>query len=311
MELIPYVVAYLGVAVFLVAVIARFAMWARMPMHVRWELYPVAHEGKRARHGGSYLEEPEWWTHKREVSKISEAKSMAAEIVFLVAVKEHNPRLWTRTFPFHFGLYLIVGCTAALVLSGILAAVAPGALTGAFGTVLGYAIIGLGYAGMVLGLVGSLGLLARRLGDPEIKDYTTGADIFNLLFFIVAFGCALVTAVVVDPDFTVVGGFVANLLTLNFKAFAGSGIEVALPMATVVLLSLLLAYIPLTHMSHFVGKYFAYHDIRWNDTPNLAGGPEEGKIQEVLSQPVSWAAPHIKGDGKKTWVDVATEEMSK
>jgi nitrate reductase gamma subunit len=311
MELVPYIVAYLGVAVCLIAVLARFVMWAKMPMHVRWELYPVAHEGKRAEHGGSYLEEGEWWTKKREVSRFAEAKAMGAEIIFLVAVREHNPRLWTRTFPFHFGLYLIIGCTAALVLSGVLSAVAPSVMAGSFGHVLGYAVIGLGYAGMVLGLIGSLGLLARRLGDPEIKDYTTGADIFNLLFFVVAFGCALVTAVVVDPDFTVVGGFVANLITLNMKALPGSGVEMALPLATIILLSLLLAYIPLTHMSHFVGKYFAYHSIRWNDEPNLAGGPQEKKIQAMLSQPVSWAAPHIQGDGKKNWVDVATKDMSK
>jgi len=311
MDLVPYIVAYLGVAVFLIAVLARFAMWVRMPIHVRWELYPVAHEGKRARHGGSYLEEGEWWTKKREVSKLSEAKAMAAEIVFLVAVKEHNPRLWTRTFPFHFGLYLIIACTAALVLGGALSALAPKVLEGAFGDLLGYAIIGLGYAGMVLGLVGSLGLLARRLGDREIKDYTTGADIFNLLFFIVAFGCALVTAVVVDPDFAIISGFVTNLVTGKLEALPGSGVELALPAATIVLLSLLLAYIPLTHMSHFVGKYFAYHSIRWNDTPNLAGGPEEKKIHAVLTQPVSWAAPHVRSDGKKNWVEVATEDMSK
>ncbi len=72
-------------------------------------------------------------------------------------------------------------------------------------------------------------------------------------------------------------------------------------------MSLLLAYIPLTHMSHFVGKYFAYHAIRWNDTPNLAGGDQEETIRLLLSQPVSWAAPHIKGDGKKTWGEVCTE----
>jgi len=67
----------------------------------------------------------------------------------------------------------------------------------------------------------------------------------------------------------------------------------------------------LTHMSHFVGKYFAYHAIRWNDTPNLRGGGEEKAIGELLSRPVSWSAAHIGADGKKTWADVATQEMKK
>ena len=63
MAVVPYVVAYLGIVVFGIAVLARFVMWSRMPMHLRWELYPVAHEGGgRAKYGGSYLEESDWWT---------------------------------------------------------------------------------------------------------------------------------------------------------------------------------------------------------------------------------------------------------
>jgi hypothetical protein len=71
----------------------------------------------------------------------------------------------------------------------------------------------------------------------------------------------------------------------------------------------ILAYIPLTHMSHFVGKYFAYHSIRWNDDPNLRGSKHEQPIKEVLAYPVSWAAPHIQSDGKKSWAEVATADV--
>jgi nitrate reductase gamma subunit len=92
-------------------------------------------------------------------------------------------------------------------------------------------------------------------------------------------------------------------------ALAGNSTEVLMTTVTVVLLGLLVAYIPLTHMSHFVGKYFAYHTIRWNDAPNLRGGDQEQPIQDLLNRPVTWAAPHIRGDGKKTWADVATEEI--
>ena len=75
------------------------------------------------------------------------------------------------------------------------------------------------------------------------------------------------------------------------------------------LASLLIAYVPLTHMSHFFTKYFMYHDIRWSDEPNLRGGEIERKLAEPLGYPVSWSASHIKGDGKKTWVDVATADV--
>jgi nitrate reductase gamma subunit len=74
----------------------------------------------------------------------------------------------------------------------------------------------------------------------------------------------------------------------------------------IVLASLLIAYIPLTHMSHFFTKWFLYHDVRWNDEPNVAGGRIERRVAEALQYPVSWSAPHIRGDGKKTWAEAAT-----
>jgi nitrate reductase gamma subunit len=309
MHLLPYLAAYLGIAVFLVAVVARVVMWAAMPMHVRWELYPVAHEGPRARYGGSYMEEGEWWTKPRHVSRANELRAMLAEIVFMVAVREHNPRLWRRTFPFHFGLYLVITCTVLMLANSTLAAASDAASSAALGDVLRTAVIVFGYAGAVLIVVGALSLLHRRLTDPNLRSYSSGADYFNLLFFVVAFGWALVTAAAVDSDLSRVTAFVTDLVTVRAEALAGEGWEVLLPTGSVLLLSVLLAYIPLTHMSHFIGKYFAYHAIRWNDTPNLRGGPQEKKIQAMLNQPVSWAAPHIQGDGKKTWADVATEKQ--
>jgi hypothetical protein len=59
-------------------------------------------------------------------------------------------------------------------------------------------------------------------------------------------------------------------------------------------------------MTHFIAKYFTYHEVRWNDEPNEKNSKIEKEIDKVLQYPVSWSAPHIKGDGKKNWVDVAT-----
>jgi len=279
-------------------VVARFLMWRKMPLHLRWELYPVAHEGKRAAHGGSYLEETDWWKKPREKSMWGELKVMVPEILFLAALREHNPSQWIRSFPFHFGLYLVIGCTVLMGLTG---------LFGIESAALRYAVVVLGVGGMVLALLGALGLLQRRLMNAEYRDFTSASDIFNLLFFVVAFGCAFLHFVLADLDFARTQAVVTGLVTFGPVS---AGVEVISPLtsATVILLAVLMAYIPLTHMSHFVGKFFAYHAIRWDDQPNLRGSEYEPVIQKQLGQRVSWAAPHIQGEGKKTWVDLATEK---
>jgi len=311
MTILTYLIAYCGIVVFIVAVIARFFMWSRMPMHVRWELYPVAHEGGgKAAYGGSYLENSEWWTRDREVSLVGELKVMVPEMVFLVALREHNKKLWNRSFPFHFGLYLVAACTALMIAAGILGALLPAVMEGAVGALFGWLVPVTGYAGLVLGLLGAFALILRRAAKP-LRDYSAPMDTVNLVFFVAAFGVALATAVVVDRGFETVSLFVANLATFNVAALPGAGLGALLPAISVILLAALVAYIPLTHMSHFVGKYFAYHAIRWSDEPNLAGGKQEPVIHELLNRPVSWSAAHIGGDGKKTWLEAATEDQKK
>ncbi|MBC8424035.1 respiratory nitrate reductase subunit gamma [bacterium] len=309
MHVIPFIVAYAAILVFMVAVIGRFVMFSRLPMHLRWELYPVAHEPGKAHYGGSYLEEFEWWKKPRKSSLMGELKVMIPEIVFLVALKEHNRKMWTRSFPFHFGLYLIIACTALMVLSAILGVAWNSYADSGFAGILKTAVVVLGGAGLGLGLLGALGLLGRRLTAQDLKSFTSPADLFNLVFFIVAFGVAGAHFLTADTDFAQVNAFVANLVTGDLGA---SGALSPLHFASVVLLSLLLAYIPLTHMSHFVGKYFAYHAVRWNDEPNLPGGKTEGKIPDLLNQNVGWSAPHIRGAGrKKTWAEAATENPAR
>jgi nitrate reductase gamma subunit len=308
MTTLVYIIAYLSIAVFLIAVAVRFVFWSKMPMHLRWELYPVAHEGGgRAAYGGSYLEESDWWQKKREVSMLGELKVMVPEILFLVALREHNVKLWKWSFPFHFGLYLVGGTTMLLILGGLISAFLPTGVADPIGGVIGAVVPFLGGAGLVLGIIGAVGLFMRRRGR-SLRDYTAPADLFNLAFFIVAFGFALATFIGFDRKFAMVTEFVTNLVTFNLAPLAVSGTGALLLLLSVVLLSLLTAYIPTTHMSHFVGKYFAYHSIRWKDDPNLQGGKEEKVIEELLSRPISWSASHIGGDGKKTWLDAATEE---
>jgi len=302
------VIAYACAAVFVAAIALRALKIARLPLHLRWELYPVAHEKGRASYGGSYLEESDWWTKPRATSLLGELKVMIPEILLLAGVWEHNRRHWFRTFPFHFGLYVLAGLIGLLLLGGIAEAAGLGvAVDGSLlGTGLYHLTYFVGYLGLGLALLGTLALLARRTFDRDYRDYTKPVDFFNLGFFAVALAVAFAAHVLVDPDFAALRAFFTRLVTFDF-ASAGTvpwltGIEIALASA-------LLAYVPLTHMSHFFTKWFMYHDIRWSDEPNLAGGKIERQVAEALNYPVSWSAPHIRGDGKKTWADVATSDV--
>lgn len=306
MAVLLHLITYVCIAVFVAAVIFRFSKFSSMPMHVRWELYPVAHEaGKKATYGGSMLEEVNWWEKPREVSMANELKVMIPEMLFLHALWEHNRSLWFRSFPFHFGLYNMMGFLALLMLGAVLElAGVEVAAGGGLGGAVFYVTPVVGFFGMILGGIGTLGLLHRRLTDPELTDFTTFADKFNLVFI---FGVIAVmfAGAAADPGMGAFRNYVGSVITFDLARAPESGLVAA----AVLLASLLVAYIPLTHMSHFFVKWFSYHKVRWEDQPNLRGGAMEGKIGEVLNYPISWGAKHIGGDGKTTWAEVCTRDV--
>jgi nitrate reductase gamma subunit len=187
-----------------------------------------------------------------------------------------------------------------LALAACLSIFSPVLMAGPIGSGVQWLYTVTGTIGMAVGILGSLGLLVHRLTDPGLKRYTTRGDIINLLFFIVTFvlvsaGCLLRSASA--PSLLAVSKGL-----LRFDA----GVEIPSLLATgLFLASVLVVYIPMTHMSHFIAKYFAYHSVRWDDSPNRRGGKLEAKVAECLSYKPTWAAMHIAADGKKTWAEIA------
>ncbi|MFH1723734.1 MAG: respiratory nitrate reductase subunit gamma [Elusimicrobiota bacterium] len=287
------ILTYVALIVFGAGFLYRGLSIAMMPVHLRWELAPVPHEKGRAHYGGSYLEEFEWWTKPREKSLVGEAFYMFQEIVFLKGVWEHNRSLWVFSFPFHFGLYLLVGMGGCLILAS-------------FGVpFFGPAALALGGAGYVLGSVGTLGLLARRAFDPKLKPFTSMASYFNLLFLAAVFvtGCVALFS----------GGFLADMTSyLKAVAFAEAGPALGAAISTHIAVGMLfLVYLPFTYMMHFVAKYFTYHEVRWNGEPMSGNDAMQEEVKKLLGQTVTWSAPHIGADGKKNWVDIATAGTAK
>ncbi len=284
---------YACLLVSLTACVVRALRYARYPLHLRWELYPVPHEeARRAAYGGSRYEDTDWWTRSARPNLLGELKAMGCEILFLKGVWEFNRSLWFRSYPFHLGLYLLIftGVTASV------AAVAP-ALTPWLHPL--YKAAGL--AGAVLVLAGAAGLLWRRLRDPKLRNYTTPGDVFNLCCFIGTVSGLLFAYGSQSPAAPSVRAILRGLLAFDTSLELPAALAGALAVAAALIL-----YIPMTHMAHFIGKYFTYHAVRWDDKPNRNERSLEAKVAECLAYKPTWSARHVGADGKATWAEVAT-----
>jgi nitrate reductase gamma subunit len=291
--------AYVALAGFVLGCLYKAIRYATMPLHVRWELYPVAHEKGKVSYGGSYFEELDWWTKPREVSKAGEIRTIAEEVLTLKAVREHNPRLWLPSLLFHFGLYLLFALGAALVGGALARWVGfPG-----LGFLAGGGVLAAwGALALTLATVGCLGLLARRLGSRQLRNASTPADFLHLWLLLAVFAASWGSWVFVDRRYEHAAAFVGGLVTLAPLPAAGGWF-----VAQVTLLGVFLAYLPWSHMTHMFAKYFTWHSVRWDDAPNVGGEVYQAKIQKQLMLPISWAGPHIKGGGGKRWIDVVQE----
>jgi nitrate reductase gamma subunit len=284
-------IAYFGIAVFFLVVSVKFLKYLSMPLHLRWELYPVPHEKYRAKYGGSYYEETEWWKKPRETSFAGELKEMLLEMLFIKRAFEYNRRLWFLTFPFHAGIYLMLLWFALIFASAAFEVLGVGLdLTNAASIVFGI--------GVTLLIFGTTALLLNRAIDRKLRTYSSPVDYFNLLF-ILAVAVTGLLAMRADMEFQHAKAFAVSLIT-----FTPTGELPAAVALHTALLSLLVAYIPNTKMSHFIAKYFTYHQVLWEDTPNLVNSPLRERIALHLGYKVKWSAPHIRAD--LTWAEEAT-----
>jgi hypothetical protein len=112
----------------------------------------------------------------------------------------------------------------------------------------------------------------------------------------------LVSWLAIDQSFTQAREYAQGLVSFEQPADTSP-----LIVAQSALLSLFLVYLPFTHMTHFLGKFFTYHLVRWDDAPNIRGSSYERLIAGLLQRPVAWSAPHVQQG--KSWAEVATTEV--
>jgi nitrate reductase gamma subunit len=270
----------------------QLGRYAKMPTHLRWELYPLAGERNRP-WGGSYLEESDWWTKPpEEKNLLGEAKFIGEEVLFFKEYYHLNRKFWYFVYPFHIGIFLFAGFVVLLLVGALTMvgdmAVSAGS-TSAWGSLVYYLTIIAGSAGLILGSLGCVGLLIRRITDNNLAPYTKRIDYINLIFVMAVFLTGLSSWAFADSTFATAREYMKGLITFN----SVGGIETIIA-THIVLLLLILLYMPFTNMMHFFAKSFAYHSVRWDDGPNLRGSKLEKRLGPLLNQPVSWSAPHIE-----------------
>lgn len=288
--------------IFVIAFASKALKYARMPMHLRWELYPLAGETNRP-WGGSYLEEPEWWTKPIEgKSLLGEIRFMAEEILYFKGYLENNRGLWWIVYPFHMGIFLLVGFFALLIVGALTMVgdiAVSGQSTNAWGEIVYYFTLVVGVAALILGTVGAAGLLAKKAVDRNMSPYTRRIEYLNIILVLAIFLTGLISWVVADATFTDARAYVHSLF--SFEEIDGiAGVSIA----HIVLLSVFLAYLPFTNMMHFFAKFFTFHMVRWDDAPHLRGSEVERKLEPALRKEITWSAEHIKGI--KRWGDIAS-----
>ena len=128
----------------------------------------------------------------------------------------------------------------------------------------------------------------HRFFDPNLKKYTTPQEYFNLSLIL----AVLVTGIYAWGSMT---SFQVQQTVSQLLSFQAPNVGPALTIH-LLLLGLMFIYIPLSKMNHYIGKYFTFHKILWENDPNLPGSQIEKDLQKAAANPpkTKWSAPHIK-----------------
>lgn len=289
---------YIAVISFFGLSFYKFYQYYRHPLASRWELYPVPWEpGGRGRYGGSYHEKAEWWAGPRRVSLAGGYKEMFKDILFMRSLFINRRKHWYYSYAMHLGIYLL-GLFTIFLLAGALTELSGLRLTASSGSgghpwavIVYYSTFVTGLCGALLSAGGSAALFLYRISDNTLRKYTGVDEYFNLLLIFAAAVSGL-AAWSTDPGFNYGREAVTAMLNLT-PVRAGAALTIH-----ILLLSALLIYIPLTKMSHYVGKYFAYHRVLWDNEPNLRGSAMEGKVEKNLAyRPRDrWSSSHTNDE---------------
>jgi nitrate reductase gamma subunit len=284
--------------------VAKAIKLARMPLHLRWELYSVVNESQ-SQYGGAYQEDEREWQQRHGRTLRKGITYLLKENFKFSQYFSSNREYWLALFPWHIGFILIV-TFHILCFFGALVVIAGVPVAGGSAYVLGkvfyYLILMTGVVSFIAGSLGSVGLIIKRLTDKDLKVFASPQNYFNYLFTLVVFLSGLYTWIFVDPTFSQYREFWKGLVTFNPVSIESAAV------VHIILFSMFLIYLPFTRSMHYITKFFAFIWVRWDDRPNFRGSKVEKNVTELLDKPVSWSAPHIPTG--KTWAEITSNVLS-
>ena len=295
MNLFLAILTYFGYVFIIAMYSVKAVKYLRLPRHLRWELYPVMHE-ERYRYGGSYFEDIDWITRARRRGWLRSIVFLLKEYFTLGEYLKRHKSYWVALYPWHIGFILIISFhiltffAALAMVFGL--PVSSGSPVPA-GKIFYYVLLLVGAVSFISGLIGSIGVMIKRLVDYDLRVYATPQNYFTYLFCLIVFLSGLYAWAFVDSTFSEYRQFWVGLITWKPVAVA--------PAAAlhIFLFDLFLIYLPFTRSMHYITRLFAFFLIRWDDEPNLRGSELEGELIKLFGEKVTWSAPHIKPG--KTW----------
>ncbi|MFC1925368.1 respiratory nitrate reductase subunit gamma [Chloroflexota bacterium] len=297
MDNVLQIATYFAYVFVTVAYTVKVWKYFKMPNSLRWDIYPIPHEGKK--HGGSYMEEPEFWTEPQKKNTLADIWDMAKKYLTMSGYFRRVRSYWLGLYPWHVGFYLIVLFHGLAFLGALLIETADleiGGSAGFGGQLLYYITLVVAVGSFALGTIGSIGMLVKRLTDDDLKDYASPQNFFNYIFFLALFISGLVVYFGTNGTFNEYREFWVGLITLDTVNVSGP------EQVHILLFAIFLCYLPFTRSTHYITMPLYYFRVRWNDKLNRGEPEDDNKLGQLLSQPVSWSAPHIQTG--KNWGEI-------
>ncbi|HOV91024.1 MAG TPA: hypothetical protein PKW07_09985 [Syntrophorhabdaceae bacterium] len=237
------------------------------------------------RYGGSYYEDMNWRTGKRQKSLLRSLLYLMRDYLYMGSYLKSHCYYWFFLYISHISFILLIFLQAFIIAGGLLSIkhidVSLHGITEYIGLIC-----------FIAGIAGNIGLLVFHLVKDELRLYTSPFMYFGYLFYVILCLCGLVMWLYDDNPFLQYENFWRGLFTLSPVSIT--------PLLTcfIILINLHLIYLPFTRAIHYITRLFAFFKIRWDDEPNIKGSGLEKRILKALEQKITWSAPHIH-TGKK------------